>query len=321
MKGELMVQQEIADDAKQHKSDENEKLREAARHAKAEVKRIESARKREVEERLAEKSGRRELEGKFEDQRSLNETLHVELQKSKERERCFRDTASEQTSRLCDINQSNSMTIKDLERRIEGINHAKANLNERCATRLGRLHRTLLTTRVASRFRLRLKVLVDANRSKHQPMPTTSSPTTLTASSTESTTSTTSETPTITTADLEDVMHFPADAIASANASISMLKRFVERAHEISSNKQQQQQQLPTNDQQQQQQQQQQHHYFNAGNHTYKEFHPHHQMMQQQQQQPHYARPSSPHTAGQPWYPHHHHHQPQQWNPPRGSFY
>jgi len=313
LKCELLVQQEIASSTKQQRDDENERLKEALRQSKAEVKRIESTRKQEVKQSIVEKNVRMELEASVEDHRSTNETLNVNLQKSKDRERRFRDTASEQTARLVDVNHANGLLIKDLETRIADASFAKTHLHERYASVF---YRNVLARRMSVQFRLKLKLLVDAKRSK-QPTPN------LTASK-ESQTSETftvaldtvsaARTPYAPHKQLQpppdvDLLHFPADAVAAANSSISMLKRFIEQANTIPLSKSQ----FPNNVHSGAHPQQHHQCYFNIGNHVYTEFNP-----QILYPQPEYALPNSmaaydyPMTDGPCFYGHQN--QTQQWN-------
>lgn len=194
LKGELLLQEEMISSSKKAKGDECEKLRDLLKKSKAEIKRLETSRKEELQHRLEEKAKRIELESSLEDQRSVAEMLSNELQESKDREQRFRETASEQTARLFDDVENKAVKIKELN---------KSCKNYECLIR---------NNQIAARFRMKLKALVDKARSN---------------STKAVEKGCAKEVPIKQTQHME---YFPADAIASANATISMLKRFVEIA-------------------------------------------------------------------------------------------
>ena len=215
LKGELLLKEDVISCSKKAKSDECEKLRDLLKKSKAEIKRLETSRKEEIQHRLEEKAKRIELESSLEDQRSVNEMLNNELQESKDREQRFRDTASEQTARLFDDVENKAGKIKELEKRICETVYSTSKINERYKTILCR---ALLSHRVALRFRLKLKALVEKTKSDNA-LSTTSVET---ACAKE-----------VSIKNTQQMEYFPADAVAAAHSTISMLKRFVEIASDV----------------------------------------------------------------------------------------
>jgi len=211
LRGEVLVEQETIVSTKQQKADEIDKLKELLRQARVDVKRVEAARKQEAEQRISEKAKRLVIDGKLEDQRLANETLNSALRKSNDRERSFRETTSEQTGHLVDMNQSHTLAIKKLNMRVLELCAVTSTLREEHASALCRER---LVHRIAARFRCKLKTRVDATRLRARPAPLDEA---------------VDKPP---SPNAVEALHFPADAVASANASISMLRRFIEKASE-----------------------------------------------------------------------------------------
>ena len=227
LRGEVLVAQETSSHTKKHRNEELEKLREALKTARAEVKRIEAARKQEVDQKMAERADAHALALQLESQRAEVERLAAELQNSNSRESTFRDTASEQAGRLLDLNQANTDKLKACERKIRNVKTFGPHILKQLAAQLVR---TLAAQRTAHRFAVTLRRRAERAKAERSAGSECSQASTIDVCETVATgeCGDAPPSPPLEHSDAPNV--FPADAIASANACISMLHRFVDRA-------------------------------------------------------------------------------------------
>ena len=239
LKGEVLVAQESSTSSKKSKQEEVEKLRDAIKNAKAEAKRVESARREEVRQLVAERARAQQLEAQLEGKRVEVEAANAELQISKQREATLRDTMSEHTGRLMDINQRCEEKIDAHERTLARVRQAKLPLLREVALRVrhARDVEALVCKFAVRMMRMtrRPKMPICSQSRRNDDSECSLAPTRLGDDESEG-----SEEPEAVEA-VEAAVRaspapsiqlesFPADAVASANATIAMLKRFVDVA-------------------------------------------------------------------------------------------